>query len=479
MSDRRRESFIFYGWYIVLVSLISRFMSTGVGFYVFNAFMDPLCKQRGWSRLDINLAPMLGNAVGVANMFVFGTLVMLIGPRKLMTIGPIISGIAFMSLGQAQSLWQFYTLFILMIVGNGAMAGIVSDTVITRWFDRNRGKAIGLSTVGVSLSGAVLPLTATVIIERSDLAHAFGWIGAAIVAIAPVSWAIIRDAPEHRGLIPDGIAVLPGGSLISAAVFPSEAEDLKKKSEGDPGASGDSWTLRRALTCAAFWKLSAGYALAMMGVTGVMFQLAPRFQDLGYGRRDAMLMMSATALVGAAGKYLWGALCDRYRPRRVVTALMVCAALGLSFGLIKTSLPALLLFAGIYGFSMGGVVSTSPIMIAEVFGREVYASIARFVSAAINFYFVSYLVMGWTFEQTGSYDAAYILFILLYLIAAWLIGSIKPVRKQRYPVTHRTGLGALRTRRTDRDCAVGAVDGQLRRDKNGAMAWFSGSLRSD
>lgn len=434
------EKRVFYGWYIVLVSLLCRFMSTGVGFYAFNALMEPLCKERGWSRLDINLAPMLGNAVGVANMFVFGTLVMRIGPRTLMSVGPVISGLAFIYLGQVDTLWQFYTLFILMILGNGAMAGIVSDTVVNNWFNRSRGKALGLSTVGVSLSGAVLPFTAMLIIERFGLAHAFLWIGVAITLIAPLSWAIIKDTPERFGLAPDGIAVLPGGGLLNGAAPRSRRAQDQAKAQPSENAVAPSppWTFTRAMSSPAFWKLSAAYAFAMMGVTGVMFQLAPRFQDLGYSRHQAMYCMSFTALIGAAGKYAWGALCDRFQPRKVVMALMVAAAVGLTLGMIKDSPLALVLFTVIYGFAMGGVVSTAPIMISDIFGREVYASMARFSSAAINLYFVSYFFMGWSFDRTGSYDSAYVLFILLFLVATSLIASINSKPKGETDVQEST-----------------------------------------
>jgi MFS transporter, OFA family, oxalate/formate antiporter len=426
LAENAGNQRIFYGWYVVLVSLLCRFMSTGVGFYAFNAFMDPLCKQKGWSRLDINLAPMMGNAVGVANMFVFGTLVMRVGPRRLMTIGPVISGLAFVCLGQTRTLWQFYAFFILMILGNGAMAGIVSDTVVNAWFDRGRGKALGLSTVGVSLSGAILPFIAMLIIESFDLEHAFIWIGLAITMIAPLSWAVIRDDPERYGMVPDGITVLPGGGLADEAnIREGLVDDNVERLPINSMMPSQAWTFSRAIASPMFWKLSAAYAFAMMGVSGVMFQLAPRFQDIGYSRHGAMVLMSGAALVGAAGKYAWGALCDRFEPRKVVATLMAASAFGLALGLIKHSTVALMAFTFIYGFSMGGVVSTSPILIAHVFGRDVYPSIARFASAAINLYFISYPIMGWCFQRTGAYDAAYALFAVLYVIAFFLIRSIK------------------------------------------------------
>ena len=49
MEPNNKEG-IFYGWYIVAITFMCRFMATGVGFYIFNAFMDPMVAARGWSR---------------------------------------------------------------------------------------------------------------------------------------------------------------------------------------------------------------------------------------------------------------------------------------------------------------------------------------------------------------------------------------------------------------------------------------------
>lgn len=138
-----------------------------------------------------------------------------------------------------------------------------------------------------------------------------------------------------------------------------------------------------------------------------------------------MYLMSFTALAGAAGKYWWGALCDRVDPKKAVMAMFATAALGLAIGLAPGSRLTLPLFILIYGFSMGGVVSTGPIMIAHVFGGEFYASIARFVGVLINSSLLGYLTMGLSFSLTGSYNPAYAIFVVLYILAIWLIYSIK------------------------------------------------------
>ena len=84
-----REGRIYYGWFIVMTAFIANFMAIGTSYYIMNAFMEPLCEMHGWSRTDINIALMLGMLTSFASQFLCGTLVMRIGPRKLMLVGPV------------------------------------------------------------------------------------------------------------------------------------------------------------------------------------------------------------------------------------------------------------------------------------------------------------------------------------------------------------------------------------------------------
>ena len=85
----------FYGWYIAIYAFFANFMSVGSGFYIFNAFMEPLCEARGWTRTDVNIALVIGMFFGIFSQLLYGTLVVRYGARILMFIGPFISGIAF------------------------------------------------------------------------------------------------------------------------------------------------------------------------------------------------------------------------------------------------------------------------------------------------------------------------------------------------------------------------------------------------
>jgi sugar phosphate permease len=417
------ENRVFYGWYVVAVAFLTNFMATGTGFYIFNALMNPLCDERGWTRTELNAAPAIGLAVGILSAVLYGTLVTRVGPRILMFLGSIVSGIAFASLGLANRIGHFYLLCMLLYLGNGAMSGIVSNTAVSNWFVEKRGKALGLATAGISLSGAVLPLLAMRILDRTNLASVFLWTGLMAWVLAPVIWLVVRDWPEAWGMLPDGSVVDPRtrgkeqyADERKATRFPNPA--LVRL----PGPGHETlWKLAKVVRTRAFWMVGFAYALVLMGTVGVMFQLGPRFMDIGFDRGIAMVLVSLTALIATIGKTVWGTLCDRYDPRRVVAVLMAMNGVGLCLALVPESMMALSAFILLFGFAMGGIMSTLPILVADLYGRESFASVSRVMSLFIILEVGGYLLMGQSFDRTGSYDRAYATFVILDLIAAGLV----------------------------------------------------------
>jgi len=82
-------------------------------------------------------------------------------------------------------------------------------------------------------------------------------------------------------------------------------------------------------------------------------------------------------------------------------------------------------FILLFGFAMGGVMSTFPILIADLYGRESFASVARFMALFFLLQAAGYLLMGQSYDRTGSYNTAYTVFLLLDIIAAGLILSVR------------------------------------------------------
>jgi len=411
------SSTIYYGWYIVLIAFVANFMSVGTSFYIFNAFMEPLSEAYGWSRTALNMALVLGMLAGFVGQFVAGTVVMRTGPRILMLIAPILSGGACILLGRTHVLWQFYALYVLLYLGSMAYGGVVANTAVNNWFVRKKGTALGVASAGISFSGAVLPLIAMVLLLNSTISNAFLWIGFCTMAVGPLSWLVVRDWPEDFGLQPDGF---PLKGLSSSAALRDQAEQRI----GNAGRK-EPWTFRRLIGTGTFWKVGLSLGLALTSVGAVMSQLKPRFADIGFDDMTAMGMMALTACIGAVAKYIWGMLCDRFDPRHVFAVLVAMMALGLGLALIHDSLVALALFIVVFGFSMGGVMSLFPIIVADLYGRESFPAVFRYVSLIVIIEISGFVIAGQSFDRTGSYDLAYIIFIILALIAVYLIATIK------------------------------------------------------
>jgi OFA family oxalate/formate antiporter-like MFS transporter len=406
---------IYYGWYIAAVAFWGYFLAVGTGFYAFNAFLEPLCNARGWTRTDLNLALVIGTVFGFSSQYIFGTILMKTGIRRLMLAGSLTAGISFIFIARVTSLWQFYLFYSLLFIGNGAYGGIVASSAVNNWFIEKRGQAIGFATAGMSLSGALLPLAALLLIQHIGIENAALCIGIVMILFGPLAWIMIKDWPEDMGMLPDGLPVNKdtyAAGQIQIHVPPSVISSVE-------------WPLGRLVRTDVFWKLGLSFGMMMIGTVGVMSQLKPRFVDTGFPPMTAMLMMAATALIGAAGKYCWGMMCDRFDPKRIAIFMAVANALGLSLGLIKNSLAALIIFIPVFGFSMGGIMSTFPIIVATLFGRENFSSVLRYISFFLILQMFGYLIAGRSFDTTGSYDAAYGIFIGLDVIAAFLLFSLK------------------------------------------------------
>lgn len=397
---------LFYGWWIVAVTFIANFMSNGMGFYGWNAFMQPLCAEHNWSRTAVNVAPSLG-IIGLLSQPIFGRLVNRFGPKPLMLICACVSCLSFALMGRADSLWFFYLAATMLYISNVGINGLVPNTAVSNWFEKYRGKALGISTSGISLSGALIPPFALFLLTRVSLANAYTIIALlSLVMIVSTTALFMKNKPEQYGMHPDGIAPEP---------HPTEAGKFINASRSRPIA-GLSF-----IRTQAFWNIGLAYGLMLPGVVGVMSQLKPRFNDIGFSSEMAMFMMAITALIGSGGKILWGWLCDRFDARKVVAASILCQVAGLMVLTSGKSATMLSVFIVLFGLGMGGVMSTVAIVTAEFFGRENFAKVYGYIALFLVIQSVGYIMMGRSFDLSGSYNYAYLGFIIMYLVALVLI----------------------------------------------------------
>src|SRR5713101_5195441 len=208
-TGRQRGNKVFYGWWVVLAAGVGLLLSVGaVLFFTFGVFLKQLSQEFGWSRAQISFAFTL-SALGITLAAPFlGWLVDRFGARRVILPATLLFGMGVLSLYFLSAhLWHFYAIYLLLgVVGSGTTP-VPYSKVISQWFDRQRGLALGLAMVGSSAGTFVMPSLAQALITSVGWRYAYVFLGLLALGITlPVVGLFLIETPQMMGLWPDGEA---------------------------------------------------------------------------------------------------------------------------------------------------------------------------------------------------------------------------------------------------------------------------------
>jgi len=395
---------IFQGWFIVAGAFAVLFVAYGTQ-YSFGVFFAALLDDFGWSRASLAGAFSL-YAVGycVAG-FPAGQLTDVWGPRRVITIGGVFLGSAFVGMAFVTELWQPYVLYgVVAALGMGT-AYVPCNATVVRWFVRRRGLASGIASSGASLGAFALPPIAQVLISVVGWRGAYLVFGVGVMVALVLSAMVMRRDPESLGLHPDGDD--HGVAAGAAAQAP--------------------WPVGRAMRTSAFWLLWAAFALSWIPIFIPLVHI-PRFtRDLGFSPLVAASVVSALGAGAVVGRLLMGGLSDRVGRKPVVALSMALQALAFVGFVVVGSLTALYATTFAYGFSYGAVSTLFATIVGDFFGRERAGSLVGVLFAmAGSLAGAGPYIAGAIFDATGSYTPAFALSAALSALAVVFLALCRP-----------------------------------------------------
>ena len=193
---------IFYGWVIVASMFLVNFASMATGTLSFGLFILPMGSALGMSRSAFGWTQTIRTLSAGLSSFVIGRLVDRYGSRVLIVVSAVIIGGCLIAISYANAPWQLLLLFgVIGLTGLTAPNSLVTTVPVAKWFQRRRGRALALATLGLGIGGVTLvPVT-------QELIHQFEWrwawriMAIVFVAIAiPVAALFLRRQPEDMGL---------------------------------------------------------------------------------------------------------------------------------------------------------------------------------------------------------------------------------------------------------------------------------------
>ena len=399
---------VYYGWIVVAVTAVALLVVSGVRSAP-GVLIRPLEDDLGWGRSGISGAASIGLLLFGLGGPVSGALMDRVGPRRMLTLGLVLTGLSTAAGAAMTALWQMHLFWgVLGGLGTGLAGTVMGATVATRWFVARRGLVIGVFGAATSAGQLVfIPLLLWII-------SGFGWRAAAVMlatsalVLVPLAMFLVRDDPAAKGLEPFG-----GPHAIVAG--PVE---------------GTAAVLRRAARTPDFWLLAGSFFVCgatSNGIIGTHF-LA---HSLDHGIAEAtaagaLALMGAMNFVGTIGS---GWLTDRIDPRRLLACYYVFRGCSLFILPFVTGFPGLAIFAVLFGLDYIATVPPTVALTADLFGRRqvgaVYGWIffAHQVGAAAAAY-----LGGVAREWLGDYNAAF-----LAAGALAILGGLLAYRVDRRP----------------------------------------------
>ena len=256
----------YYGWIILLITLLVYMVMYGLR-YSIGVFFTPIQMEFGWSTaMTASAVTVFFWVYAVSAPFV-GTLSEKIGVRKTVALGGLLLGSGGALVSLTRELWQLYLFWGVIAPIGAAALYIVPTMVISRFFEKKRGKAVGWASTGVSLGQALLvPFAALLIIE-------YGWRMAILtfgimvfIVTSVIGYTFFRENPESIGLKIDG------GRLEPSKNAPAEDATLKASPPG-PVIETEDWTPKEALSTRSFRFIILSYFFLAGGVISCLHLL--------------------------------------------------------------------------------------------------------------------------------------------------------------------------------------------------------------
>jgi MFS family permease len=396
---------------VAATAFVALFAIVGFALYGLPLYYDFWVKEFGWSRGRVTS----GNAfskliVGPLFGFAAGWFVDRFGPRRLMLLGIPLAGAALIGLGSMSALWMFYLFYLFNALGYVCGGPLPNQVLLSRWFDKGRGKAMGFAYLGIGIGSTLVPLLSGWLTNAFEWRGALRALGFLMIALALPLAFFVKDSP--RGMV-------------------------ESKGEAAAAPVGNVFRSR------AFYLLALG-SMCSIGAVGGTNQHLKMFLTLDqqFQQTDALRIISLVGAFSIVGRLGMGWLADHLPKKYVMLLIYLLVAGSIPLLFFASSPGTLYLFAVVFGIGLGGEYLIIPLMAAELFGVKVLGRLmgvvltADGVAEAVSPMFIGYLRDG-----SDSYQTGFITLVVIALIGAAAIALLPRKQAQALSEPARAAAG--------------------------------------
>lgn len=380
---------------VAVTSFFALFAIVGLALYGLPFYYDFMVREFGWSRTQVTSGNALSKlVVGPLFGFLAGWFIDKFGPRRLMLAGIMMGGIALIGLGSMTALWMFYLFYLFNALGYVCAGPLPNQVLLTRWFDKARGRAMGFAYLGIGLGGALVPLLSVMLVQKFGWHNALRILGVLIIVLAlPLAY-FVKESPNAEG--PTTKTATPTAPI--------------------------GWALKSK----AFYLLAIG-SMCSIGAVGGTNQHLKLFLSLDqqYAQVEAARVASLVLAFSLVGRLLMGWLADRYTKKYVMLLIYLLVAASIPILFFASTPGAIYLFAIVFGIGLGGDYMIIPLMAAELFGVKIMGRLMGVILTADGVAEATVpMLVGSLRDQTATYTVGFSVLIGLALLGAVAVACL-------------------------------------------------------
>lgn len=376
----------------------------------------PLAQEFGPTRMVLMLAITVVSVTSAIIAPPLGGLMDRFSLRWIMLAGGVLIVAGFWTLSFVTSFTQVLFVYGLLIAPANVLMGPTAATVLlSRWFVKRRGMAIGIAIAGVSTGGFVFPPFIQFLLDTFEWREAMRVFAGALALLVIPAAALVVNAPEDRNLHADGES--------------EESDESRAETRGSLVSAMD------VLKDPAFWLIGILFAVVLSGMIGMVTNLPSLATDHGISPIDAAYLISIYSIAGFTAKLGFAAFAELLGPRLLTLLGFAGFASGMAcltqahFGYWAIALGAALV--GLFG---GLFVPLKSLLVPRVFGRRVVGRAMGMMSTfTLGVSIVTPPAFGYAFDLTGSYAAVMAIFAGLSVAAMLGVPYVRMTARAAVP----------------------------------------------
>lgn len=408
---------LYYGWLVTVICALILMLVMGSTVSVYGLYVLPVAREYGLDRADVNTAFVIANLGGAVQAPFIGRLIDTVPIRRIMTIGAVFYSVTAITIALTHNIWLSAALLAaLMPWAIGGLGTSCCMTLVTRWFQAQRARAMAIVVIGMSLGAVIMPPVVGWLIEAHGWRTCAMLIGGVLGLLFLGLIAILREKPGVDDVEPVPLAVAQAQATV-AAPPPQTA-----------------MSTREILTFPLFWIFALSMALYMGLTQAISITLVPMAQEGGISVTASAGLLSVMGVTAIAGKFVLVWIGDRFDKALTLSILMVLVAAVVMAMPFASTWSALAVCAGLFGVFSGVTLPLIMALLADYVGAASFGSANGIATLMVAVSGASTMrLSGDIYDRTGGYHALFVVLTVLAVISSalmlvsWKMARARPV----------------------------------------------------